>query len=134
MNTMFCKRLRMLRKELAKTQQDMAKILRVNRSTYGAYETGKIMPPADKLKVLSDIFHVSLDYLLGKSNVREKDDTVADVTDVSDAIQRLLRQIENDTQNVAFEGEIMSEEMREILATSLENSLKMARLIGKGRK
>ena len=50
MNTILKKRLRMLRTEYEKTQSDVAKILKVNRSTYGAYESGKIMPPAEKCK------------------------------------------------------------------------------------
>lgn len=132
MNTLFCKRLKMLRKENGKTQLDVAKMLHVNRSTYGAYESGKIMPPAEKCKALADYFRVSLEFLLGYGNTRERQVDSQNAPDVSDLINDVLHHLENDQNDVSFDGEKMSAEAREILATSLENALRMAKLIKKG--
>lgn len=134
MNTLFCKRLKKLRKENEKTQLDVSKYLKVNRSTYGAYESGKIMPPADKCKALADYYRVSLEYLLGYDNVRGHPPNPADVTDVSEIITDMLHQLENDGDAVAFEGETLSGEVREVLATSLGNTLRLAKLLKKGLK
>ena len=134
MNTLFCKRLKKLRKEYEKTQQDVAKILKVNRSTYGAYESGKIMPPADKCKALADYFHVSLDYLLGYAKSRGNPAVKSEVTDVSEIISNVLHQLENDSDSVSFDGEVLSGEVKEILATSLGNTLRLAKIMKKGMK
>lgn len=134
MNTLFCKRLKMLRKENQKTQLDVAKFLHVNRSTYGAYEAGKIMPPADKCKALADYFRVSLEFLLGYDNARGHPANNNDVTDISEIINDVLHQLENDGNAVAFDGETLSGEVREVLATSLGNTLRLAKLLKKGLK
>lgn len=66
MNQTFCKRLKEMRKEAEKTQDEMANFLKVKRSTYGEYERGKITPPIDKLSRLAKYFDVSVDYLMGR--------------------------------------------------------------------
>ena len=53
----FSKRLKALRKDREKTQEDMSKLLNIQRSTYGEYERGKIMPPVEKIKILAHILN-----------------------------------------------------------------------------
>lgn len=65
MNKKFCDRMKRLRNESGKTQGEMAELLGVQRSTYGEYERGKIMPPVEKLEQLAKIFHVRPSYLIG---------------------------------------------------------------------
>jgi transcriptional regulator with XRE-family HTH domain len=55
------KKLRVIKKL---NQSDLAKVLKVDRSTYGKYETGDSSPDYEKLIVLANYFKVSLDYLL----------------------------------------------------------------------
>jgi transcriptional regulator with XRE-family HTH domain len=57
-----------LRKEHYYKQSDIAEMIGVGRTTYAKYETGDIQPPTDQIVKLSDLFSVSTDYLLGKSN------------------------------------------------------------------
>jgi DNA-binding XRE family transcriptional regulator len=58
-------RLITLRKERSATQADMAKLLGVERTTYGKYETGGIQPPTEIMLKLADYYSVSVDFLLG---------------------------------------------------------------------
>lgn len=134
MNTILKKRLRMLRTEYEKTQSDVAKILKVNRSTYGAYESGKIMPPAEKCKILADYFHVSLDYLLGYTDVRGIPAKKTDHADISDIITSVLHQLENDKESVSFEGDEIGDDVKEVLADSLSNTLRLVKMLKKGMK
>ena len=60
MSIEFGNHLRELRKKNGYTQQQMADILNISRSTYTYYETGKSEPSYDKLKILCDVF--SIDY------------------------------------------------------------------------
>jgi len=64
------KRLRELRIDKGLNQVDVAKVLGIERSTYGKYETGDSSPDCAKLIQLADFFNVSTDYLLGKSNIK----------------------------------------------------------------
>jgi len=61
-------RLKQLRKGKY-TQDEMADALKVGRSTYTKYESGAIQMSADVLVRLSEIFKVSIDYILGLSDL-----------------------------------------------------------------
>ena len=63
-------RLQMLREERGWKQSDMARRLWVSQSTYSGYETGKIQVPVDTLLKLADIYDVSMDYLMGRTDKR----------------------------------------------------------------
>jgi len=65
---MFAKRLKALRKEKGKTQQDMSDYLGITRPAYTAYEIGNRQPDYDLLKKIADYFEVTTDYLLGRSD------------------------------------------------------------------
>lgn len=65
MNDTFSARLKTLRLDTSKTQEDVANLLNIKRSTYGEYERGKIMPPVDKIEQLANIFGVKPHYLIG---------------------------------------------------------------------
>ena len=62
--------LQMLREERGWKQSDMARRLWVSQSTYSGYETGKIQVPVDTLLKLADIYDVSMDYLMGRTDKR----------------------------------------------------------------
>lgn len=63
-------RLKELRVERNLLQKDIAQILNLTTSAYGYYEQGKRVPDSETIKVLSNFYCVSSDYLLGISNVR----------------------------------------------------------------
>lgn len=67
---MFAKRLKELRSEKGVVQKDVANFLNITTSAYGFYEQGKRVPDTDIMIKLSDYFNVSLDYLLGKEDVK----------------------------------------------------------------
>lgn len=58
-------RLRKFRKENGYSQNHIANILGVERSTYTYYETGKTVPVIFDLMRLADLYSISLDDLLG---------------------------------------------------------------------
>ena len=63
-------RIRDLREDNDLTQEKVAEVLGVKQTTYSKYELGKIMVPIDILIQLADFYHVSLDYLVGRSDQR----------------------------------------------------------------
>lgn len=65
MSKAFGKHLRKLRKEKTDySQQQMADILNIARSTYTYYETGKSEPSYDKLKILCSLFDIDTNTML----------------------------------------------------------------------
>jgi transcriptional regulator with XRE-family HTH domain len=67
----FAERLKMLRQEKEIKQADLGKLLGVSARMISFYEIGKHIPrEAVSLIKLAEYFDVSLDYLLGMSNVR----------------------------------------------------------------
>lgn len=59
------KRLKYLRQSNDLSQTDVAKVLHCSQAAYGMYELGKRKISADKLLVLAQYYHVSVDYLVG---------------------------------------------------------------------
>lgn len=66
----FGDRLKLLRDEKGLTQKDVADVLKVERPTIAGYETNRKQPDYEKINTLADYFNVSLDYLLGRSHIR----------------------------------------------------------------
>ena len=66
----FSKRLRELRKEKQLSGEELGKIFNVTKTAISYWENGKTFPDELTIKQISDYFNVSLDYLLGRSNIR----------------------------------------------------------------
>lgn len=65
---MFAERLKTTRKQNGYTQVSLAEKLQVSKGTVAMWETGKRTPDFETLIALSELFDVSTDYLLGKSD------------------------------------------------------------------
>lgn len=62
--------IRNLRNDRGYTQNQVAKYLNVKQNTYSQYEVGILNYPIDVLCKLADLYGVSVDYLLGRTNVK----------------------------------------------------------------
>lgn len=69
----FASVIKRLRIERGITQEQLASMLKVSRSTIGMYETGSREPDFETCEAIADIFNVDMDYLLGRSNLERKD-------------------------------------------------------------
>lgn len=69
--TVFGTRLKELRKEKKLRQTEMAELLELAPRNYQRLEYGKTNVTATTLMFLGDYFHVSVDYLLGRTDNRE---------------------------------------------------------------
>ena len=65
---MEIRRLRDLREDHDKSQKAIAEYLNMHRSVYRRYESGERETPAWVLDKLADYYHVSTDYLLGRTD------------------------------------------------------------------
>jgi Predicted transcriptional regulators len=83
---MINKRIKSLRTECVMTQKELADKLRLTPKMISFYELGERVPPPDILLKLSDIFNVSVDYLLGKTDTK----TTQQVKDTAELIHDFL--------------------------------------------
>ena len=60
--------LKELRSSKGMTQDELAKQLRISRSTVGMYESGSREPDFETLELIADYFNVDTDYLLGRTD------------------------------------------------------------------
>lgn len=70
---MFGRRLKKLREENNLTQEELGKKVNLVKSNISMYEKGIRIPNADILEQFSKLFNVSIDYLLGKTEVKKQD-------------------------------------------------------------
>lgn len=87
-------------RELKKiTQTELSEQLDVSPSTVGMWEQNRRTPDAEMLKRISEFFNVSLDYLLGKTDIKNysKEYTVAlhSDTDYDDLPESAKEEINN---------------------------------------
>lgn len=64
----FADRLKSLRKESGLTQDEFSKQTGIGRSAVGMYEAGKRAPNYETLSKVARFYHVSTDYLLGRTD------------------------------------------------------------------
>ncbi len=62
--------LKLLRTENKLRQEDIAEKLSIARQTYSSWETGERTPDIENLIKLADFYNVSLDFLVGRTNIR----------------------------------------------------------------
>lgn len=64
----YIKRMRDLREDNDKTQQEIAEILNTSQTMYARYERGANELPIHHLIALANYYNVSTDYLLGRTD------------------------------------------------------------------
>lgn len=107
-----------LRQENNMTQQDLANILFVSVSTISNYEKGVHLPDIIKLAKIADYFHVTTDYLLGRSSSTLSPDVLNQEVIGGKTTSELI----NDLR-------AMSSERREALALVI-NDMSLSNMIG----
>lgn len=64
----FQERLRLLRKQEGKSCRVISELCGLSSGAIWKYERGEIQPNIDAVIAIADHFHVSVDYLLGRTN------------------------------------------------------------------
>lgn len=131
-------RIRTRRKQLGLTQLEIARQLNMGRSNFGHIENGRVIPSSMDLDKIADILKTKPDYLLEKTddpstltgdpayslNTREE-------KDIAIRLQKMLDELDSGVP-LAYYGEpIQDEEEREALRASLENTLRLSKIMAK---
>ena len=125
--------LKRLREEKNMTQAELGKALEISPSAIGMYEQGRRTPDIPTLKKIASYFNVSLDYLLGNSTSKELPDsnlpplTPKDERDIARDLENMIESLDGS----AAMGNAEDDEDRELLRTSLETAMKIAKRTAK---
>lgn len=65
---LYFPRLKDVREDFDLTQQEVAEILGIQQTVYSRYERGFQTIPLEHLITLANYYHISADYLLGRTN------------------------------------------------------------------
>lgn len=68
----FNERFKALRLSHDLSQSELAKNLRISKSSVNMYERGEREPGLETLEAIADLFNVDMDYLLGKSDIENR--------------------------------------------------------------
>lgn len=67
---MYFQRLKDLRDDMDMNQTQVAELLQTSQTVYSRYERGYRTIPVEHLLILADFYKVSVDYILGRTNVK----------------------------------------------------------------
>ena len=91
-----------LRKEKGLSQIGLAKILDVDQTTVSKWEKGKALPDARMLLRLSELYDVSVDYLLGNSTYYYPDRVASQLSEMEQRLIVYFRRLPGQTQSYVF--------------------------------
>ncbi len=67
---MYFPRMAQLRSDADMGQKEIGAMLGIDQRVYSNYETGKREIPVRYLMVLADFYHTTIDYIVGRTNIR----------------------------------------------------------------
>ena len=119
-------RLKLLRHAGRMTQKDVSDLLDVTRSAYTYYERDRSKPDCDTLITLSKVFGVSIDYLVGLSNLPEshREEThAANVSEKEMIREFALGQLSDAERQMLCRFRLLSEEAQEAIILTVQQTL-----------
>lgn len=119
-------RLKLLRHAGRMTQKDVSDMLDVSRSAYTYYERDRSKPDFDTLITLSKIFGVSIDYLVGLSNLpeRRRDEAqAADIPETKMVREFALGQLPDQERQMLCQFRLLSENAQETIIETIRQTL-----------
>lgn len=91
---------------------------------------GKSTPNATKIKLISDYFNVSVDYLMNGKASAESELSTRNERDIQKALKETLEQLDSQ-DGLMFDGEALDDNTKELLKISLENTIRTAKIAAK---
>lgn len=134
---MFAIRFKEKRRELGYTQDDIARILNVQRPTISCYERGVFLPTTKALPEIAHALGVSVEYLTGNSEFETNTEVIKNwyskrngeyiVHDFEQLISDLIEQVQLD-EKLSFKNEIISDNKKEMIYNQLKNIVSLLSL------
>lgn len=137
MNTLGI-RLKELRKKHGLTQKLLADILLIDNSSISKYENDKAIPENELLQRIADFFSVSVDYLLGRSDISSPKKSTFDDLELNPKDKKDIEKIFNSTleslenqEGLMLSGNPINDEDWELLKSAIQNGIEYAKKMNK---
>jgi len=134
----FGERFKELRMEKGLTQDKLAQSFSINKSSISRYEKNAQIPENPALQAFADFFQVSMDYLLGRTDIRSTKLSQQYTPGLTKSNERDIGKLLNHTLDmiksqdaIMLNGEMLDEEDLEILAKSIRAGLEYAKISNK---
>lgn len=122
---MIGERLRTIRKEHKLTQQNIADVLGIDRTTYTVYELGTTTPSPATLVKLSQIYNVTVGYLIGvEENNPELRKSNKSFSAASTLNSDPLSLLEKEEREILLYFRVLSPEEKEVVYKELKERAK----------
>ena len=108
------KNLKLLRNEKGVSQQKLADVIGVNQQSIHRYEVGDYEPDIQTLSLMADFFDTSIDFLVGRTDIRRKIEPVEEYA------------LNLDETKFVDEVRSLTPEYRNCLASMLDALIKVA--------
>ncbi|MGH0867348.1 helix-turn-helix domain-containing protein [Bacillus toyonensis] len=109
------------------SQKFVAEKIGITNTVLSNYERDYRDPDTTTLGKLADLYEISTDELLGRSNKLSKKEE----RDIARDLEKTLEDLENSEDALMFDGEPIDEHTKEMIRISLENSMRMAKQLAK---
>lgn len=109
-----------------KTRRDVCNDLKLSYYTFSDWVTGKKYPRMDKIELLAKYFRISKSDLIEK-DVIESDEIQS--TDIATEMGRILKELNDSQHKMTVDGTPLDKDTRDLLISSLENSLRVAKMM-----
>jgi transcriptional regulator with XRE-family HTH domain len=130
----FIKRFKEERLRLGLNQVEIAKIFNVSKQTVSNWENGKRSPDTETLIKLADMFGVSVDYLICRTDKRNESDLDCSDNFSSDDDEKDVEKIIDELMNqsgLMLCGEPLSEVDVLLLRNSIRSTIELAKIMKK---
>lgn len=120
------------------TQEQLAKKFFLNKSSISRYEKNSQLPEMSTLEKFADFFDVSIDYLLGKSDIKKIEQNISnkivdEEKDIEQAIEETMEELMGQ-QGLMLCGEILDDEDLILIRNAVRNGIEYAKSMKKMKK
>lgn len=104
--------LKRIRESYDLTQREMAKLLKISKSSYNYFETGEHIIPLKHLNNFCNLFHVSMDYVCGLTSINIRNEKKYKLN---------KKEIGLKLKKIRLKNKLTQDELAKILNTSQSN-------------
>ena len=108
---------------------DVARATGIYTSTFSDWKSGRSKPKMEKLQKIADYFGVPVSYFTDEEP-KEDNFSARDQRDIKRTLDKTLEALTSG-EALMFDGEPIDEETTELLKSSIENSIRMAKALAK---
>ena len=116
--------LRRIRKQHKLTQQDIANVLGIDRTTYTLYENGVTSPSIENLAKLSSVYNATIGYIAGKEQSNNYDKVSSESAFVSEGNVDPVAYLPKEEQKLLISFRVLSDEDKESLIKEIQKKLR----------